>query len=804
MAAHGSVLAMLHELRLAFRTLWKSPAFTITTVLTLALAIGGNSAIFSVVNTVLLKPLPIDRGGRLVSVYGRNPQGQREYVAQANLDDWRAAARSFDGLASWVPQSVNLTGMERPERVVGNFVSANFLTLLGVTPAMGRGFAAGEDRTGGALVALISNGMWRSRFGGDSGIVGRKAQFNGELYTIVGVLPAGFVFPQVDADVLLPAWRYPNYTLDRGQTNCAAIGRLREGVDARAAQAEMDGIAARLAGAYPATNRGHGATVTPFRDDLFERRKPTVAALAGAVAFVLLIACANVAGLNIARIAGRRRELAVRVALGASRGDLFRQVLAEAVLLAGAGGVCGALLAAWAIPLIAASSAVFLPNGATVEWDAATVLFTVGISLAAAVFVAAIPQWQGGGLDALRGARGAGAGAARNRTRSLLVAGEMALALVLLAGAGLMVRSVEALGRAQTGFDPHNLMMMAYRVPRAKYATGAQQAAFHEQVIAKIKAVPGVVDACSVRAVPMGDNGSFSDFLMTDRPEPPAAERPRALLNFADPNFFATMRIPVLRGRVFTEHDQPGAPYVIAINQTLAKRFFADRDPIGQQLKISDVKQTAEIVAVVGDIKHFDIAEPPTPQIYGALAQNPFVFTSVAVRTAGDPPQFAEAVRRAAWEVDKDQPVWAVHTFDEILHNQRNGIHRIVTVTFEAYALMAVLLAAIGIFGLVSYSVSQRTGEIGVRVALGAGPGDVLKLILGQGMTLVVVGIGVGAAAAAWLSPYLKSQLYAVSPLDPPVYAAVAALLGAVALLACLLPARRALRVNPVDALRQE
>jgi predicted permease len=795
---------MLHELRYGFRTLRQSPAFTIATVLTLALAIGGNSAIFSVVNTVMLRPLPIDRGGWLVSVYGRTPQGHQEYVTQPDLDDWRAMARSFDGLASWVVQSVTVTGTERPERVTGMFVSADFLPLLGVTPAMGRGFAAGEDRPGGALVAVISNGFWRSRFGGAADIVGRKAELNGEPYTIVGVLPAGFVFPQADGDVFLPAWRYPNYSLKRGQTSCAVVGRLRAGVALGTAQAEMDGIAGRLAAAYPATNRGHGVTVVSFRDDQFQRRKPTVAALAWAVGFVLLIACSNVAGLNIARQAGRARERAVRVALGASRGDLFRQVLAEAALLAGAGGAGGALLASWAIPAIAAATAVFLPRGVAIEWDRATVLFTAAISLASALFVAAIPAWQGGGLEALHGSRGAGAGAARNRTRGVLVAAEIALALVLLAGAGLMARSVDALGRAQTGFDTHNLMMMAYRVPRSKYPTGAQQVAFHEQVIASIQAVPGVIDAASVRAVPLGDNGSFEEFLRTDRPEPPPAEWPRALLNFADPDFFATLRIPVLRGRVFNPHDQPGAQYVIVVNQTLARWYFPDRDPIGQQLRLPSLKQTAEIVGVVGDIKHFDLREPAGPQIYGALAQNPFVFTSVAVRTAGDPLQYAEAIRRAAWEVDKDQPVWSVTTFDEILHNQRGGILRLMSVTFEAYAGMGLLLAAIGIFGLVSYTVSQRTGEIGVRVALGAQPGDVLKLILGQGMMLVAVGIGIGAAAAAWLSRYLKSQLYAVSPLDPAVYAAVAALLAAVALAACLAPARRALRVNPVDALRQE
>jgi putative ABC transport system permease protein len=795
---------MLQDLRYAFRTLRQSPAFTIATVSTLALAIGGNAAIFSVVNAVLLKPLPIDPGGRLTAIYGRTPQGQREYVTQPDLDDWRTAAHSFDALASWVPQSVNLTGLERPERVTGMFVSSDFLPMLGVSPAIGRGFAAGEDRPGAVRVAVIGNGLWRSRFGGDSGIVGRKAEFNGEPYTIVGVLPAAFVFPYVNADVLLPSWRYPNYSLDRAQTSCAALARLRPGVSMRAAQAEMDGIAARLAAAYPATNNGRGATVVAVHDDLVERRKPTVQALAGAVAFVLLIACANVAGLNIARVAGRQRERAIRIALGAGRGDLFAQVLAEATLLAGVGGACGWLFAMWTVPLIGAAAAVFLPDGMTIELDRATLLFTAGITLAAALFVAVIPAWQRGGLDGLRATRGAGSGAARNRMRSVLVTAEIALALVLLAGAGLMVRSLAALGRTETGFDPHNLLMMAYRVPRSRYPTGAQQVEFHRQVIRSIQAVPGVLNAASVRAVPLGDNGSFANFLLTDRPEPPLAERPRALLNFADPDFFATMRIPVLRGRVFTEHDQPGAAYVVVVNQTLARRYFEGRDPVGQHLRLPEVKQTAEIVGVVGDIKHFDLREPASPQMYGALAQNPFVFTSVAVRTAGDPLQFAESIRRAAWAVDKDQPVWSVHTFDEILHNQRGGIPRLMTATFEAYAAMALLLAAIGIFGLVSYTVGQRTGEIGVRVALGAQPGDVVKLILRQGIALVLAGIMAGGAAAAWLSQYLKSQLYAVSPLDPAVYGAGAVLLAAVALAACLLPARRALRVNPVDALRQE
>ena len=793
---------MRSDLRRALRALRRSPAFTSATILTLALAIGGNAAMFAILNTVLWKPLPIDPAGQLVSVYTRTPQGQRDYVTQPDLDDWRAMSRTFTGLGSWVVQSVNVTGFDRPERVIGMFVSADFLTLLGVNPVLGRGFAAREDRPGGARVALISTAFWRSRFAADPAILGKIADFNGEPYTVVGVLPP-FVFPYADAAVFLPAFQYPNYSLSRAQTSCAVLARLRDGASPASAQAEMDAVAARLGAAYPETNRGRGITVVSVRDDVFGRRKPTVTALAAAVAFVLLIACANVAGLMIARLAARSRERAVRIALGAGRADLFGGILAEAALLAGTGGAVGLLLAAWAIPPIAAAIAVFLPEGAVIALDHSTALFTAAVSLAAAVFIAVIPALQPAGLDALHAARGAAA-ALRSRTRGILVAGQIALAMVLLAGCGLTVRSLDALARVQTGFDPRNLLMLAYRVPRAKYPTGAQQVEFHRRVAESIRAVPGVLAAASVRAVPFGDNGSYSDFLLPDRPEPPAAERPRALLNFADPDFFATLRIPVLRGRVFSERDQPAAPYAIVVNQTLARRYFPDRDPIGRHLLIPDVHQTAEIVGVVGDIKHFRLDEPPEPQIYGAMAQNPFVFTSIAVRTAGDPLQYAAAIRRAAWQVDKDQPVWSMHTFDEILRNQRNGIHWLLAVAFQAYATMAVILATIGVFGLVSYAVSRRIGEIGVRIALGARPADVLALILRQGATLVFAGISLGSAAAAWLSRYLASQLYGVSPLDPAVYATVAILLAAAGLVACLIPARRALRVDPVQALRQE
>ena len=791
------------ELVYAARALRKSPGFTAATVLTLALGISANSAIFSVVEGVLLKPLPFRHAEQLVEVFARDAQGQRQYVSQPDLDDWRATARAFGGLASWVGQSVNLTGQEQPERITGVFVSADFLPVLGVAPAMGRGLAAGEDRTGGERVAIIAYRLWRSRFGADPAILGKSAEFNGEPYAIIGVLPPSFVFAPVDADVYLPAFKYPNYTMDRGQTSCAVIGRLREGASIQTAQADMDTVAARLAGSYPGSNKGRGAIVVSLQEDLVTDLRPSVMALAGAVAFVLLIGCANVASLLIARMVARGRERAVRIALGASRARLISHVLAEAVLLAGGGGGLGLLLGIWSVPAIARAIAPYLPDGTTIEPDRAVVLFTLGVSLASALLVAAIPAWQSANPGALREGRGAASGARRNRARSILVGGEIALALVLLAGAGLMIRSFSALGRTEAGFDTHNLLMMAYRVPRNKYPAGTQQNQFHREVVAKIDAVPGVVAATSVRAVPLGGNGNVTEFVLTDRPEPPTAERPRALVNFADPDFFSTMRIPVLKGRAFSERDQPDGTYVAVINQTLARRYFNGRDPIGQHLRIPSIQKTGEIVGVVGDVKQYALTDPAAPQIYGALAQNPFIFTSLAVRTAGDPLKMVNPIRRAIRQVDKDQPVWSVHSFEEVLATQ-SRFRQLITAMLGAYAGVALLLASIGIFGVISYAVSQRTAEIGVRMALGARPADVARLILRQGAFTIAAGIAAGVGAALWLSRYLRTQLYAVSPTDPGVYAAVAALLAAVAMAACLIPIRRATRVDPTVALRYE
>jgi len=794
---------MIRDFRYAVRGLKKSPGFAVATVLTLALGIGANSAIFSVVNAVLLKPLPYKDAEQMTIVYSTGPGGTRNFVSVPDLDDWRASSKSFSSFAGISPQSVNLTGNDTPDRVVGSFISSNYFDMLGIQPASGRLFVNGEDRQGAALVAVLTDRVWRNRFGADPTILGRKLLFNGEPYTVVGVLPGNFIDQPWNADVYLPLFKYPNYTLDRGRSSAGVVARMQPGVSVAQAQSEMAAITARLAAAYPNTNRDRGALVVPLKEIVVGDLRPSVLALAGAVAFVLLIACANVAGLFTARMVGRERERAVRLALGAGRSQLISHVLAEALVLSAAGAALGLALASWGLQAVSKTIAGQLPTGMDVKMDTPVLLFTAGIAVIAALLVAGIPAWQSIRSTVLREGLGAGSGASRNRVRNLLAAGEIAMAMVLLTGAGLTIKSLLELGRTRTGFDTHNLLTFEYRVPRAKYTTGDAQNEFHRQVIDAIRAVPGVIAATSVRAVPLGGNGQVGDFFLTDRPEPQASQRPTALLNVADPYFFSTMRIPLLRGRTFNEHDTANSAKVVIINQTLAARYFSNEDPIGRSLRIPTANMTAEIIGVVGDVKQFSPEDVASPQMYGALSQNPFVFTSVAVRTAGDPTVLMNDIRKAVWSVDKDQPMWRMRTMDRALAVSAQS-RQFVTSLLGGYAGLALLLASIGIFGVISYSVSQRTAEIGVRMALGARPGDVAKIILTQGVAMTGGGIVVGMAASAWLARLLRAQLFAVSPLDPAVYAIVAGVLAAVALSACLIPARRAMRVDPVHALRHE
>jgi putative ABC transport system permease protein len=793
---------MIQDLRYALRSLRKSPGFTAAAVVTLALGIGANSAIFSVVNAVLLKPLAYRDPQQLMLVY-TTAAGIRHFVSEPDLEDWRASAKSFRGFATLVSQSVNLTGGDTPERYTGSFVSSNYFDVFAVRPALGRLFVQGEDRQGAALTVVLTDRLWHSHFGGDPGVLGRKVLFNGQPYTVIGVLPPDFVDQPWDADVYLPAFKEPNYSLERGKESVAVVGRLRSGVPVEQARAEMNAITARLAAAYPETNRDRATLVMPLREMVVKDLRPSVIALAAAVGFVLLIACANVAGLFAARMVARERERAIRLALGANKAQLISHVMAEALVLATAGGAAGLALAAWSIQAISKWLTGELPAGVHLRVEPIVMVFTGGIAVIAALLIAAIPAWRSSSASGLREGRGAGASALRNRSRGFLVAAEIAMAMILLTGAGLTLKSLIELGRAQLGFDPHHLLTFEYRVPQAKYPGAGAQVEFHRQVIEQIRAVPGVIAASSVRAVPLGGNGEADDFFLTDRPEPPPAEHPRGLFNAADPYFFETMRVPVFRGRVFTEHDSADAAKVIVINQTLAARYFADRDPIGRYIRIPDQSMTAQVIGVVADVKQFSAEDTPAPQIYGALTQNPFIFTSVAVRTAGEPAAVMSEIRRAVWRVDKDQPMWKMRTMDAKLA-MLAAPREFMSSLLGGYAGLALLLASVGIFGVISYSVSQRTSEIGLRMALGARPADVARMILREGGTITAIGIVVGMGAATWLARLLRAQLYGVSPLDPSVYAMVAALLGAVAIVACWIPARRAMAIDPMTALRTE
>ncbi len=792
---------MMRDFRYALRGLRKSPGFASATVLTLALGIGANSAIFSVVNAILLKPLPYKDPQQLVIVYSTAPGDPRDFVSQPDLDDWRASAQSFSGFASFVPQSVNLTGTETPDRVIGSFVSSNYFDLLGVKTARGRSFLAGEDKQGAGGTAVITDGLWHRRFGADANVIGRKLIFNGEPYTVIGVLGPNFVDQPWNAEVYLPAFEYPNYSPDRATANAAIIGRMRPGVPIAKAQAEMNTIAASLSATYPKSNRNRGALVVPMKEIVVEDLRPSILALAGAVGFVLLIACANVAGLFAARMLSREQERAVRLALGATKLQLASHVLAEAVVLAIAGGLAGLLLAAWSIEGLEKAIADQLPAGVHLALDSTVLLFTVGIALISALLIAAIPAFPSSARAAVPDGRSAGSGAMRNRVRSILAAAEIAMAMILLAGAGLTIKSLLELGKARTGFDPSNLVTFEYRVPRAKYPSGAAQTEFHRRVVEQIRSIPGVAAASSVRAVPLGGNGETDDFFIADRPEPAASERPRTLFNAADPDFFNTMRIPVLRGRVFNEHDSAGSPQVAVINQTLWTRYYGDRDPVGKHIRIPEQHLNAEIIGVVGDVKQFSPEDKATPQVYGALSQNAFLFTSVAVRTAGDPAILMNQIRQAVWQVDKDQPMWKMRTVDARLGTLAQP-RRLFTTLLGGYAGLALLLASIGIFSVISYSARQRAGEIGIRMALGAQPRDVARLIFREGAMVTLIGLAVGIGGAAWIARLLRAQLFMVSPLDPGVYAAVAILLAAVSFAACLIPMRRAMRVDPIEVLR--
>jgi putative ABC transport system permease protein len=803
---------LLQDLHYGVRMLFKHRGLTAVALVTIALGIGANTAIFSVVNAVLLRPLPFAEPEQLVVALTKTSKIPRDWVTYPDLRDWREQSELFTEFAGFAAQSVNLTGREEPDRLVGSFVSDNFFKLLRVDVAEGRGFLRGEDDAGAQRVAIVSHATWRDRFGSDATLLGRSLILNGQPYTVIGVLPESFHFQWGDADVWMPIRSYPNFSDDRRKNAAAVIARLKPGVTLAQAQTEMDTIAARLAEQYPETNADRRVMVQSFQDFIVQDLKPSLLVLLGAVGFVLLIACANVANLLLARALTRQKEMALRAALGASRMRLVRQLLTETVMLSLVGGGLGLLLGVWGTRLLAANSPSDLPAGVTAKLDPAVLFFTLAISMLTGLLFGLAPALKFSKPDVYEtlkeGGKTSGSGSVRSGARGVLVVSQVALALVLLIGSGLMIRSFLNLVRVAPGFNAENVLTLEYRVPRNKYPEGKQQWNFHKQVVERVSALPGVASAAVVLALPYSGNGGSIAFVPLDRPEPPKGDEPLAQRNSADAYYFNTMQIPLLSGRVFTEQDQAGTPPVVVINQTLARRFWPDEDPTGKPIRIvdsgiTDSNVSATIVGVVGDVKHGSLDEKSTPQIYLSFAQNPFIFATLVVRTQTEPTSMAGAVRSAVWSVDRDQPVWKVRTV-QFLINRDLGPRRFMMALLVGFAALALLLATIGIYSVISYSVTQRTHELGVRMALGAKAGDVLKLVIGQGMVLILIGVGVGLAAAVGLTRLMAGLLFGVTVTDPLTFAAISLVLTGVALGACFVPALRATRVDPMIALRYE
>ena len=814
--------SLIKDIRFGLRSLAKRPAFTAIAVITLALGIGANSAIFSVVNAVLLRPLPFKDPDRLMVVWER-----RESSGNSNLplsgheySAFKERTNVFEALTIVQPNGLNLTGRGDPSMVDVLEVSTEYFSVIGVPPMLGRAFAPGEDGDGGAKVVVLGHKLWTQRFGSDPNVLNQTVRMNDQSYTVVGVMPSLELMP----DVLVPI-DLRGELRKVGRHSYQVIGRLKPGVTRDQAQAEVAHVAQQVEQEFPDANRGHGVQIVGMHEVVTGGAQLPLLTLFAAVGFVLLIACANVANLLLSRAATRQREMAIRTALGASRWRLIRQTLVESLLLAVCGGGVGLLAAVWLVTLLSRITSVNIPRLDKISIDNRVLLATFGFSILTGLLTGLAPAWRNSEprlaqwiKDGVRGSFSPG----RRRISSALVVAEVSLAVVLLVGGGLMLKSFVQLLRVNPGFQPHHVLRLDFALPETKYREPQQLLAFYNELIVRLQALPGVESVGATTNTPLGPAESWSGFAIEGRPAPPPGNHQQAAMRTVSDDYFRTMQIPLRKGRFFNssdarvalplirwfeqqplpEHfDDPQAAPAIIINETMARLYWPNEDPVGRRMRII-FSPWLTIVGVVGDVHHTGLNTPPNPEMYLSQLQEPQSSMAVLARTTGDPLQLAAAAREQLRAMDKDQPV-TVTTMDQLYANSLAG-QRFNTLLLGIFAAVALLLAMIGVFGVINYSVTQRTHELGIRIALGAQRRDVFKLVVGQGLLLALVGVGVGAAGAVAVTRLITGLLYGVSPTDGPTLVVVSLLVTAVAFLACYLPARRATRVDPLIALRYE
>jgi putative ABC transport system permease protein len=798
----------LQDLRYGARMLVKQPGFTLIALLTLSIGIGANTAIFSVVNSLLLRPLPYSESEQLTWVWMDNrPEGIREDITSwPNFEDWRAQNQSFQAMAGVRDRRFNLTGAGEPEELYGANVSPNFFELMRVSPARGRGFNADEEHEGRDQVVVIGHDLWQRRFGGDANIVGQTLSLSGQPHTIIGVMPPGFQFPN-KTEVWKPLAPDAQTRTARGSFWLPVIGRLKPGVTRAQAQTDMAGIAQRLEQQYPNTNTGFGVNVVLMHEQLVGKMRTALWVLLGAVGCVLLIACANVANLLLARAATRQKEVAIRAALGASRGRVVRQLLTESVLLAAAGGVLGLLLARWGLDALVAFAPSDLPRAESISIDRRVLFFTLGLSLLTGLVFGLAPALQSSklGLGEVLKEGGRSSGGGGRHTRSVLVVAEIALALVLLVGAGLLLKSSWRLQQVNPGFNPERVLKVRLSLPPSKYPEGTNVVAFYQQLLERLRALPGVKAAGVTSSVLLYKVHNSAGISIEGRPAPSGGSRPELPLDSVSPSYFQVLGMQLIQGRNFTEQDKRDGLPVAIVNETMARRFWPDEDPIGKRFTFGYGPQARwlTVVGVVRDSRRQGLDAPIRIESFLPYAQRPLRAMEVVLRTTDDPLTMARTVRSAVWSLDGDLPVSEIQTVEQMV-GARVASRRFNLLLLGLFALVAVLLAAVGIYGVMSYSVTQRAHEIGIRMALGAQTRAVLSLVIGQGMRLALLGVGIGLAAAVGLTRLMAGLLFGVSATDPMTFGAIALLLVGIALLACYLPARRATKVDPMIALRCE